>query len=70
MTIRERFAKYTTEEIENGIASLKEKIADDVKFMEKCKAERDVEFYRVAKEMYERHTDMLMDAEAALIGRR
>ena len=69
MTIRERFEKYTIEEIKNGIELLKKKIADDEKCMKEFKEENDVEMFRIAKELHDRHFDSLLDAECALAAR-
>ncbi len=65
MTIKEKYSKYTNEELENGIRTLKEKIADDRKCMDEFKKENDVEMFRIAKDLYDRHIDLLMDAECA-----
>ena len=70
MTIRERFAKYTTKELENGVARLTAKVAEAREIMEAFKAERNVEFYRIAEKNYEELGDMLLDAECALQGRK
>jgi len=70
MTIRERFAKYTTKELENGVARLTAKVAEAREAMETFKAERNVEFYRMEEKHYNELVDMLLDAECALQGRK
>lgn len=70
MTIRERFAKYTTEELEKGIARLKEQVEEKERFMEEFKAERNLEMYEAARELRDTYFDTLVSAECALNGRR
>ena len=69
MTIRERFAKYTTEELKENIARVEKHCAENKASMENFKAERNVEFYNVAKSLYENDIAILMDAQCALDAR-
>lgn len=69
MTIKERYAKYTIEEIKAGISKLQNKIADDEMHMEMAKKAKDIEAYKIAKTLHDNHYDLLMDAECALNSR-
>lgn len=69
MTIRERFAKYTTEELKENIARVEKRCAENKASMERFKAEKDVEFYNVAKSLYDADVNILMDAQCALAAR-
>lgn len=69
MTIRERFERYTTEEIKAGIQKLESELKESSERMEAFKRERNLEFFKAEKEANEDIYNKLMDAEAALIGR-
>ena len=66
LKMKERFAKYTNEEIMKGIRRLEAKIAENEEAMEYFKRENNVEFFNVAKEQYEENVQILMDAKYAL----
>lgn len=70
MTIKEKFAKYSTEEIIVGIQNLKVKIQESDDRLETYKSIRDYEFYKAEKDLNEDLFQKLMDAEAALAGRK
>lgn len=69
MTIREKFAKYTTEEIRNGIAKLEAKANEEYEAMKHYKSIRDVEMFRVSEDLWEEYCEKLMDAKCALSAR-
>ncbi len=69
MTIRERFAKYTTEELKENISRVEKRCAENKASMEHFKAERDIEFYNVTKSLYDADVAILMDAQCALAAR-
>ena len=70
MTIKEKFAKYSTEEIIAGIQNLKVKIQESDDRLENYKSIGDYEFYKAEKDLNEDLFQKLMDAEAALAGRK
>ena len=69
MTIKVRFAKYSTEELKENIALVEKRAAENKAAMENFKAERNLEFFRVAKDLYDRDMDILLDAQCALEAR-
>ena len=69
MTVAERFAKYSTQEIVDGIARLERKIDEAAAAMKTFKAEKNVEFFNGAKDLYEDYCEKLLDAKIALESR-
>lgn len=69
MTIKERFAKYSTEELKENIALVEKRAAENKAAMENFKSERNLEFFRAAKDLYDRDMDILLDAQCALEAR-
>ena len=70
MTIRERFAKYTNDELIAGIAKLEEKVARSKSFMEGFKAEGNVEMFKMAERSYNEDCAVLLDVRCALDARQ
>lgn len=69
MTIAERFAKYSTEELKENIAMVEKRAAENRAAMEHFRAERNLEFFRTAKDLYDRDMEILLDAQCALDAR-
>lgn len=69
MTIIERFAKYSTEELKENIATVENRAAENRAAMEHFQAERNLEFFRAAKDLYDRDMEILLDAQCALDAR-
>lgn len=69
MTIKERFAKYSTEELKENIAMVTARAAENKAAMEKYRDERNLEFFRLAKDLYDRDMEILLDARCALDAR-
>ena len=69
MSIKEKYEKYTTEELEEAAKSLREKISYNRFCMEKFAREKDVELYETAKSNYDFNIDILMDVELAIKSR-
>lgn len=69
MTIRERFAKYSTEEIKAGIARLEKKLAESNKLLNEYRSERNLEMFRSESKTNEDLFMKLLDAQSALTGR-
>lgn len=69
MTIKERFAKYSTEELKKNIALVTARAAENKAAMEHYKAEGNLEFFRTARDLYDRDMEILLDAQCALDAR-
>ena len=69
MTIKERFAKYSSEELKENIALGEKRAAENKAAMENFKSERNLDFFRAAKDLYDRDMDILLDAQCALEAR-
>lgn len=69
MTIKERFARYSNEELREGISMVEKRAAENKAAMERYKSERNLEFFRYAKELYDRDMEILLDAQCALDAR-
>ncbi len=69
MTIKERFAKYSSEELKENIALVEKRAAENKAAMENFKSERNLDFFRAAKDLYDRDMDILLDAQCALEAR-
>ena len=69
MTIKVRFAKYSTEELKENSALVEKRAAENKAAMENFKAERNLEFFRVAKDLYDRDMAILFYEQFALEAR-
>lgn len=70
MTIRERFAKYTNEELTAGIARLRNEVEMNQSFMDKFRAEGNVEMFKMAEKSYNESSSTLLDVMCALEARQ
>lgn len=70
MTIKERFSKYTTSELEESVSRLSEKVAEARELLATIKAEGKTEFYAMAERNYREYSDMLLDVSCALESRK
>lgn len=69
MTIRERFAKYSTEELQNAMVKLEAKLEEIEARMESYKAGKNIEFYEIEKAQYEETFKTYHDVECAYLAR-
>ena len=69
MTIRERFAKYSTEELQNAMVKLEAKLEEIEARMESYKAGKNIEFYEIEKAQYEETLKTYNDVECAYLAR-
>lgn len=69
MTIKERFAKYTIEELQENIAMIEKRSEENRKAMEHYRAEKNLEFYKTARDLWDRDCEILIDAQCALDAR-
>jgi hypothetical protein len=65
MTIRERFAKYTIEELSEALNHLEEKKAEASRMMDQFKAEKNVEFYKIAEKQFNETLNTYLDVKCA-----
>lgn len=70
MTIKERFAKYTNEELTAGIENLKEKVAMNKSFMDEFRSKGNVEMFKMAEKSYNENSSTLLDIMCALDARQ
>lgn len=69
MTIRERYAMYTKEELAKMMKDLEERMRYFEAEMDDCKERKNIEMYRMARANYDETYDIYMDVNAAYIGR-
>lgn len=70
MTIAERFAKFTTEELREACVRLEEKITEAKKAVDHFAAEGNVEFFKMARKEYDETVTMYFDIKCAYDARR
>ena len=70
MTIKERFAKFTDDELIKGIADLEAKIAKDKNYMAEFRASSNVEMFKMAERNYNDDCAVLLDVRCALAERQ
>ena len=70
MTLRERFAKYTTAELEKRSKEMYEKLRESDERMHYFRKTRNAEFYQQEKEYNENLFLNLLDVDAVLATRR
>ena len=70
MTLKERFAKYTTEELETRSKEMYEKLRESDERMHHFRRTHNAEFYQQEKEYNENLFLNLLDVDAVLATRR
>ena len=69
MTITERFAKFTTEELAEALNELRAKVEYNRRKMVEFEKENEIELYEVEKDAYEANNELMLDVKCALESR-
>lgn len=69
MTIKERFAKYTTEELIQAAKDLEASIKESKNSMKKFEDYGDIELFKTAESNVKYNYNILIDVQAALAAR-
>lgn len=65
MTINERFAKYTTEQLREALVNLKENIDKAMETIKFFEAENNIEFVKMARKQYDENVTVYFDVKCA-----
>lgn len=69
MTIREKYAKFTTETLNAKLKEIEQELKEYRADMEKYHKQGDLEWYRVTEALHDDKLAIYMDVYAAVLGR-
>lgn len=65
MTIFERYAKYSIEELKNALDELTAKIKQEQEYMEEFRQKKNIEMFRMAEDLYNENSEIYLNVKCA-----